>query len=290
MTRWRWKLEVLAVRHGLWLLPGLGLFACALFAWYAWLPGQEAAVRDAELALAQARRVAPPQLSATMQAAPLPPAALASGAVQRLFALAREHGLQVMQAEYRRQDVGKVGRWQVQMPASGTYPQLRSFLRAAQALPGLSVDEVGLHRGGAGGEVDARGDARVEARLLLSIWYSTGAAAAQAGGYTSEPEPASSGEPAPDLFAAVAGRHQTALVAETREAAAPQVPALTRLGFKEEDGVRQAYIEHGGDVLSAGAGTLLARRYRVTALRHDTVEIRDIGSGAVSRIGFKDRE
>ena len=164
MMQWnalRWRLEVMAVRHGLWMLPGAALLLCALLAWGWWLPSQEAALRDA-LAL-QAGAPAPATVQATAPHSALPPAARADAAVQRLFALAAEHGLTIAQADYRRQETGRVGRWQVQMPATGTYPQVRRFVRAAQAIPGLSLDEIGIHRAPAGGGV--------EARLLFSVWF-----------------------------------------------------------------------------------------------------------------------
>ncbi len=159
----RWQMEVLAQRHGLWLLPGVAMLVCALAAWCVWLPAQQDTLHQAEMALADARRT--PQAPAAPEARPvaLPPAAMAADSVQRLFALAHQHGLRVVQAEYRRQDSNGVGRWQVQMPATGSYPQVRYFLRAAQAIPGLSLDELGLHRNAGGGAV--------EARLLFSIWY-----------------------------------------------------------------------------------------------------------------------
>jgi hypothetical protein len=160
MTRLRmlyWRLEVQALRHGLWIVPALLMLLGALLLWLWWLPAQQRALREAQvvrpLALAAPAR---------MDAPALPPAALAPQAVQRLFALAAENGLQVAQAEYRRSDTGRVGRWQVQLPAQGSYPQLRRFLRAAQTIPGLSIDEMGLHRAGADG---------VEARLLFSLWF-----------------------------------------------------------------------------------------------------------------------
>jgi len=96
-------------------------------------------------------------------AARLPQAEQAADGVARLLALAAEQGLQPLQADYRRDETGGVGRWQVQMPVTGAYPQLRRYLRAAQAIPGLSVDALGLHRGS--------GAAPVEARLSFSIWY-----------------------------------------------------------------------------------------------------------------------
>ncbi|NHZ87820.1 hypothetical protein F2P45_02060 [Massilia sp. CCM 8733] len=168
MMQWnalRWRLEVLAVRHGLWMLPGAALLLCALLAWGWWLPSQEAALRDAlAMQVSEAPGAGMPvSASQSASGSALPPAARADAAVQRLFALAAEHGLTIAQADYRRQETGRVGRWQVQMPATGTYPQVRRFLRAAQAIPGLSLDEVGMHRAAVG--------AGVEARLLFSVWF-----------------------------------------------------------------------------------------------------------------------
>ncbi|MDQ1834295.1 type II secretion system protein GspM [Massilia scottii] len=173
----RWRLEVLAVRHGLWMLPGAVLLLGALLAWGWWLPSQEAALR--ETLSMQANEQPSTRTQAAQASAPhgaphsaLPPAARADAAMQRLFALAAEHGLTIAQADYRRQETGRVGRWQVQMPATGTYPQVRRFLRAAQAIPGLSLDELGIHRAPVG--------AGIEARLLFSVWFTVQAPAERA--------------------------------------------------------------------------------------------------------------
>lgn len=162
MNQWRWQLEVMAARHGLWLLPALALLACACVAWLVWLPAEQARLAEAERALArqQAQRAG----IVTQTAAPaLPPPAQAEAGVQRLFALAQQHGLTIAQADYRRQDSGAAGRWQVQVPARGSYPALRYFVRAARGIPGLSLDELHLQRAGE----------QVEARMLFSIWYRT---------------------------------------------------------------------------------------------------------------------
>lgn len=168
MNAWRWRLEVLAVRQGLWLLPALALLLAACAAWLVWLPGEEVRLADTRAALARQQQRSS---SAQTVAAPLqylPPPAQASASVQRLFALAQQYGLTIAQADYRRQDSGGAGRWQVQVPATGTYPQLRFFLRAAQAIPGLSLDELNLQRGGSASVV--------EARMLFSIWYDSAGA------------------------------------------------------------------------------------------------------------------
>lgn len=170
----RWHLEVLAWRHGLWGAAGVLLAAAALLLWLCWLPAQEAGLAQARLAerlgqVSQAGQGGHAGGTARMggagleSAARLPRAGQAADGVARLFALAAEQGLQPLQADYRRDETGGVGRWQVQMPVTGAYPQLRRYLRAAQEIPGLSVDALGLHRGS--------GAAPVEARLSFSIWY-----------------------------------------------------------------------------------------------------------------------
>ncbi|MDM5181445.1 hypothetical protein PO883_30145 [Massilia sp. DJPM01] len=140
---------------------------------------QEATLREAlSVQASEQPRIQAAQASAPHSAshsAPhgaLPPAARADAAVQRLFVLAAENGLTIAQADYRRQETGRVGRWQVQMPATGTYPQVRRFLRTAQAIPGLSLDELGIHRAATG--------AGVEARLLFSVWFTAEAPAERA--------------------------------------------------------------------------------------------------------------
>lgn len=158
----RLRLEVLAVRHGLWPLPAAALLLAALLAWGWWLPAQEAALGEARAALAAQGEPVKSAPASAVRGPDLPPAVQAPRAVQRLFALAAEHGLKIAQADYRRQESGRVGRWQVQVPASGSYPQVRRFVRAAQAVPGLSLDEIGLHRAGAQG---------IEARMLFSVWF-----------------------------------------------------------------------------------------------------------------------
>lgn len=159
----RWRMEVMAVRHGLWLLPAMLLLAAALAAWVWWVPAQEAALRDAQLALASEQQRAWPASTPAVAATPLPQTADGAAALEQLFALAGQQGLKVMQADYRRQQSGHAARWQVQLPATGTYPAVRRFVRAAKAIPGVSLDELGLHRAGK--------DGAVEARMLFSVWF-----------------------------------------------------------------------------------------------------------------------
>ncbi len=92
----------------------------------------------------------------------------------------------------------------------------------------------------------------------------------------------------PDLFAAASSSAPIQAAAAPAEKESEPEPELALLGFKEEDGVREAYLQIDGDVLSARAGAELKHRYRVLALRQETVDIRDAASGSVRRIGFKE--
>lgn len=159
----RWQLEVAAVRHGLWALPGALALLLALAAWTVWIPAREAELAQELAALAQRQSGsgAPPAQSA---APALPGTERAAAGVRQLFALAAEQGLKISQADYRRHETGRIGRWQVQVPATGNYPQVRRFVRASAAIPGLSLDEIAVRPEGSAGAV--------EARLLFSIWFS----------------------------------------------------------------------------------------------------------------------
>ena len=101
------------------------------------------------------------------------------------------------------------------------------------------------------------------------------------------PAPAVSDAPVPDLFAGAAAPAQ-AVAAAAAPAGRNEQSAPTLLGFKEEDGVREAWLQIDGDVLSARAGTELKHRFRVLAMREDSVDLKDTASGAVRRIGFKE--
>ncbi len=162
----RWRLEVMAVRHGLWLVPAMLLLAASAAAWIWWLPAQEAALRAAQLALASEQQRVRQAPTHAVAAPSLPHSADGAAALEQLFALAAQHGLKVLQADYRRQQSGRAARWQVQLPATGTYPAVRRFVRAAKMIPGVSLDELGLHRAGKGGAV--------EARMLFSVWFAAG--------------------------------------------------------------------------------------------------------------------
>lgn len=158
-----WHAEVLAWRHGLWGVAGVLLAVAALLLWLWWLPVQQAGLARARSAAAATPPQAAQTLLAGSPASSLPNTHQAADGVAQLLALAGAQGLQPTQADYRQEESGMVGRWQVQMPVAGGYPQLRRYLRSAQAIPGLSIDTLVLHREG--------GAPAVEARLSFSIWY-----------------------------------------------------------------------------------------------------------------------
>lgn len=72
--------------------------------------------------------------------------------------------------------------------------------------------------------------------------------------------------------------------AQSRKPASP----FRLLGFKLEDGVREAIVLGGAEVSIVRAGTTLGDHYRVLALGEDAVDIKDNASGAAFRIGFED--
>ncbi|MFP5392065.1 MAG: hypothetical protein ACLGI6_11075 [Gammaproteobacteria bacterium] len=104
--------------------------------------------------------------------------------------------------------------------------------------------------------------------------------------------------PVPDLFAAIPGQPGGAGAPSPRDGDMPakekgddgDEPAFRLLGFKEEDGERAAYLEHEGRVFTARKGANLAGQYRVVKVEQERVEIRDNGSGALLRIGFRDEQ
>lgn len=65
---------------------------------------------------------------------------------------------------------------------------------------------------------------------------------------------------------------------------------VTLLGFKEENGTRDAYLLHDGAVYMVRAGAVLLQRYRVLALHQDAVHLQDQQTGGKIRIAFGDKE
>ncbi|NHZ87819.1 hypothetical protein F2P45_02055 [Massilia sp. CCM 8733] len=99
--------------------------------------------------------------------------------------------------------------------------------------------------------------------------------------------------PVPDLFAggpAQAVRQDAAVTSGGPDAGdKPQTPFVL-LGFKVEDGVREAYLLRNDAVLLARAGSVFEKRYRVLALRQESVRIQDQQTGEEHRISFGTEE
>lgn len=82
----------------------------------------------------------------------------------KLHGIARATGVDLRSATYRTQDAGaSLERYEVLVPVSGSYGQIRDFLRRTLAeVPVLSLDQVSLKR-------ESRNDARVQAELRMAI-------------------------------------------------------------------------------------------------------------------------
>lgn len=86
--------------------------------------------------------------------------------LRRLHRVARDQGLTLEQAEYRPlpDAEGKITRYQILLPAKGTYPEVRRFLvRASGDVPGLAVDGINFQR-------QQIGDSVVEAQIKLTLF------------------------------------------------------------------------------------------------------------------------
>jgi Tfp pilus assembly protein PilO len=82
----------------------------------------------------------------------------------KLHGIARASGVELRSATYRTQAAGaRLERYEIVLPVSGSYAQIRDFLKRALAeIPVLSLDQVSLKR-------ESRNDARVQAELRLAI-------------------------------------------------------------------------------------------------------------------------
>jgi hypothetical protein len=86
--------------------------------------------------------------------------------LRRLHRVARDQGLTLDQAEYRPlpDPEGKLTRYQILLPAKGTYPEVRRFLvQASGDVPGLAVDGINFQR-------QQIGDPVVEAQIKLTLF------------------------------------------------------------------------------------------------------------------------
>ena len=126
---------------------------------------------------------------------------------------------------------------------------------------------------------------------------SVGPARAQAGQAAQEKQAAQEAPAAQlddsvvDLFAGAGGSASAAVLSQAATGEEPRaVVPVTLLGFKEENGTRDAYLLHDGAVHMVRAGAVLVQRYRVLALQQDAVHLQDQQTGEKIRIAFGDNE
>lgn len=95
-----------------------------------------------------------------------PPSAALPDRLDRVFAVAREHGIGLDQGDYKltRTPAGGLERVQVTLPVRSTYPQVRKFIAALRAeIPGLALDHIQFQR-------QKVADATVEATIRLALY------------------------------------------------------------------------------------------------------------------------
>jgi hypothetical protein len=86
--------------------------------------------------------------------------------LRKLHRTARDQGLSLDQAEYRPlpDPEGRLTRYQILLPAKGTYPEVRRFLvQAGSEIPGLAVDGISFQR-------QQIGDSALEAQIKLTLF------------------------------------------------------------------------------------------------------------------------
>src|SRR3954469_462769 len=81
----------------------------------------------------------------------------------KLYSIGHATGVDLQSAKYSSDAAGRIERYQIVLPVSGSYTQLRDFLKRATAeIPVLSVDQMSLKR-------DNRADGAVQAELRLTL-------------------------------------------------------------------------------------------------------------------------
>jgi hypothetical protein len=153
-------------------LIALALFGAAALFFFLAVKPLEARNALVESELAQAERQAPggraPAAGARLAAfyRYFETGEAATDWLARLSAIGASSGVQIRSADYRLQKTGtRLERYEVVLPLTGSYPQIRAFLATALAeIPVLSLDQITIKKERAqGGAVEA------EARLTLHL-------------------------------------------------------------------------------------------------------------------------
>jgi hypothetical protein len=86
----------------------------------------------------------------------------------KLYAISKATGVEMQSANYRTDNTeksGRIERYEIVLPVSGTYSQLRDFLgRALAEIPVMSLDQLALKR-----ESRTEGEVQAELRLTLHL-------------------------------------------------------------------------------------------------------------------------
>lgn len=81
----------------------------------------------------------------------------------KLYAIGHATGVELQSASYRSETAGRIERYQIVLPLSGSYAQMREFLdRALAEIPVLSLDQMTLKR-------ESRREGAVQAELRLTL-------------------------------------------------------------------------------------------------------------------------
>jgi hypothetical protein len=81
----------------------------------------------------------------------------------KLYAIGHATGVEMQSATYRSEQAGRIERYQILLPVSGSYAQMREFVdRALTEIPVLSLDQMSLKR-------ESRRDGAVQAELKLTL-------------------------------------------------------------------------------------------------------------------------
>jgi FAD/FMN-containing dehydrogenase len=81
----------------------------------------------------------------------------------KLYAIGQATGVQLASATYRSEQAGRIEHYQIVLPVSGSYAQMREFLdRSLAEIPVLSLDHMTLKR-------ESRRDGAVQAELKLTL-------------------------------------------------------------------------------------------------------------------------
>ncbi|HUQ24770.1 MAG TPA: GspMb/PilO family protein [Burkholderiales bacterium] len=85
-------------------------------------------------------------------------------ALAKLYAIGTATGVDLQSGSYRTQKAaGRLERYELALPVSGSYAQIRDFLnRALAEIPALSLDQMTLRR-------DGRNEATVQAELRMTL-------------------------------------------------------------------------------------------------------------------------